>query len=381
MVTIPYVKKKIGKVYLVWFQNSNSFLQLEEPAWFVFSKVTKRYKTETIAREFSGRYTNSLEDSLAFVTEIRSNINRMNLADRPKNQTGHNSKEINGHLFHPFSRHCYKLGQKLISFSFETRHFEKYIHPLVGHLETTENGEDMPIFELFSFQEKIIFRFNGEVKGIWERNESHLVKGMIFMFLINLLYDKTEEDWLMTVHASAITNGKKTILFSAPAGNGKTTIAALLQARGYRLISDDFVPVDRKNFTAFPVPIAMSVKPGSTDCLVPHFPELEQKALTVISPEKSVRYLPPDLVADFRNEVFPVRDFIFIHYDRSTEFVFEKLDPVKAIKLLLEQTWVAPTPHHVKSFFDKMHQSSFFKLTYSNNEKALEAIKQLFGHD
>ena len=92
------------------------------------------------------------------------------------------------------------------------------------------------------------------------------------------MHDKTDADWLMTVHASAITNGKKTILFSAPPPcNGKTTIADLLQARGYKLISDAFVTIDRYSFKAYPFPIAMSVKEGSIDLLASLFPALEQR--------------------------------------------------------------------------------------------------------
>src|SRR5690606_33142888 len=135
------------------------------------------------------------------------------------------------------------------------------------------------LFELFKSQDMIVFRFNGEVKGTWKKDETHLVKGLIFMYLINVIHGKTEADWLMTVHASAISNGRKTILFSAPPNHGKTTIAALLQNRGYKLISDDFVPIDRNSLKAYPFPIAMSVKQTSMDLLASLFPGLEQKPL------------------------------------------------------------------------------------------------------
>ena len=67
MSKILYLKKKIGNSYLVWFQNSNLFFHLEEPAWYVLNKVDKRYKTETIAKEFSNRYSLNYDDSLKFV--------------------------------------------------------------------------------------------------------------------------------------------------------------------------------------------------------------------------------------------------------------------------------------------------------------------------
>jgi hypothetical protein len=245
MTSIPFYKKKVGHSYLVWFQNSNLYLQLEEPAWFVFRKIRQRCKTETIAKEFSLRYSVGQEESLSFVREIRENINKMNTPFPGSDLTPQAMAELNCHYFAPFSIHRYKLGNERISFSYEDSTFEYYIHPLICHLETTEESDEIPLFELFGHEESIVFRFNGEVKGIWKPDETHLVKGMIFMYLINVMYKKTEDDWLMTVHASAITNGRKTILFSAAPGNGKTTMAALLQTQGFRLISDDFVPIDR----------------------------------------------------------------------------------------------------------------------------------------
>ena len=381
MPAIPYLKKKIGQSYLVWFQNSNLYLQLEEPAWFVFRKTTKRYKADTIANEFAIRYGISSEESRSFVKDIRLNIEKMNQPDNSQNTITKFSADLNAHIFKPFAIHNYKFGNKLLAFSYETRVFEYYLHPLICHFETSESNTEMPLFELFAHQDKIVFRFNGEVKGIWRKDETHLVKGLIYMFLINVIHDKTDADWLMTVHASAITNGTKTILFSAPPNHGKTTIAALLQDRGYKLISDDFVPIDRDSFKAYPFPIAMSVKQSSMDLLASLFPVLEQKPLNYISPEKSVRYLPPVANPDFAKEIFPVHEFIFVKYNKSVDFNWEKLEPVKAMKLLLDQAWVIPTKGNAEILFERIMQVTFYQLTYSNNQKALDAITNLFDHD
>lgn len=381
MPAIPYQKKKIGQSYLVWFQNSNKYLQLEEPAWFVLRKTKQRCKAETIAGEFAFRYSVTPEESLSFVRDIRLNIEKMNLPDIDQDKTNKFSADLNEHIFKPFSIHRYKLGNKLLAFSYESRLLEYYLHPLICHFETTEESQEMPLFELFAHQERIVFRFNGEVKGTWTKDETHLVKGLIFMFLINVIHDKSDVDWLMTVHASAITNGRKTILFSAPPNHGKTTIAALLQDRGYKLISDDFVPIDRNSFNAYPFPIAMSVKQSSMDLLASLFPDLEQKQLNYISPEKSVRYLPPNENSDFVNDVFPVDEFIFIKYDKSVDFKWENIDPLKAMKLLLDQAWITPNKGNAEILFERITQLSFYQLTYSNNQKALDAITNLFDHD
>jgi hypothetical protein len=380
MPEISYLKKRIGQSYLVWFQNSNLYFQLEEPAWFVFRKTVKRHKSATIAREFAVRYGIAPGESLTFVKDIRSQIEKMNQHDNVQNSADQFPAGLNDLPFIPYSVHHYLLGTHLITFSFENRTFEHYIHPLIAHFETTKQTPGVPLFELFAHKEKIVFRHNGEVKGVWTKEETQFVKGQIFMTLVNEMHHKTDADWLMTVHASAITNGKKTILFSAAPGSGKTTIAALLRVRGYRLISDDFVPVDR-SFRAYPFPITMSVKEGSMELLTPIFPELKQKTLTYISPEKSVRYLAPDHFPDVTSEIYPVHEFIFVQYDPSVDFAWEKLDPISGMKQLLQEAWVAPAKGNAGILFNRVDQISFYKLTYSNNQKALDAVTNLFDHD
>ena len=125
----------------------------------------------------------------------------------------------------------------------------------------------------------------------------------------------------------------------------------------------------------------MSVKEGSMEVLTPHFPALEQKSLSYISPEKSVRYLPWNQDFEISKAIFPVREFVFIEYNNSVDFVWEKLDTGKGIQLLLDQAWVVPLPGNAGILLEQLPQIAFYKLTYSNNEKALDAITDLFGHE
>ena len=379
MADISYVKRKIGQSYLVWFQNSNLYVQLEEPAWFVFRKLIKRYKVETIATEFSHRYCLGFEESIAFVKDIRLKIEEMNKPDDLDENFGKTLDNFSKYNFTPYSIYRYHMGTKVIRFSYGTDWLEKYIHPLIDHLETSEEINEIPLFELFAYHDSVVFRFNNEVKGIWGKDESHLVKGKVFLELINVLHNKTDADWLMTVHASAITNGRKTILFSAAPGSGKTTIAALLQAQGYKLISDDFVPFDKYSFNAFPFPVAMSVKEGSMDVLTSHYPDLGKKPLNYITPEKNVRYLPVE--NEMMKMIFPVQEIIFIKYDKKVDFKCVKLEPIQAFKQLLDQIWVPPNSANVDILLSRIPQISFYQLTYSNNAKALDTITQLFEHD
>ena len=381
MPAIKYVKKKIGLAYLVWFQNSNLYTQLEEPAWFVFRKTVKRHKAETIAHECSHRYGLSYNECLQFVNDIRSNIKQMNKYVEIADQDETYPDKLKTKKFKIFSTRRYQITENIIELSVENQRFESYLHPLIGYLETDNTNKKISLFELFEYEGKSVFRLNGEVKGIWTRDETNRLIGFLYMSLINEMYGKTDDFWLMTVHAAALTNGRKTILIPAESGSGKTTMAAMLQNHGYQLISDDFVPIDRHLFRAWPFPIAMSVKQGAMDVLSQIYPDLEKNPIKLTSSKKNVRYLTPYYNPEFSELAFPIKEVVSIKYDPLVEFEFKKADKLKSIKLLLDQSWILPNAGNAGAFLDQVSQWSFSQLTYSNTEKALEAISKLFDHD
>ena len=88
--------------------------------------------------------------------------------------------------------------------------------------------------------------------------------------------------------------------------------------------------------------------------------------------------MPSNHNTDIANDVFPVKEIVFIRYDSSVDFAWEKLDLFSALKLLLDQAWMAPAQGNATIFFDRIMHVSFFQLTYSNNQKALDAITNLF---
>ena len=380
MEKILYIKKRIGKSYLIWFQNNNQFFYVEEPAWYVFRKIVNRHKSETIAKEFSNRYSQRYKDSLNFVAEIRQKILEINQPNSNKKYIEKEfTPEINMHVYSPYSIHCYCMQNKIIKFSFENPQFENWIHPLIKHLETTGKYNEKFHFELFTYENRVVLKVDNELKGSWNKDESPFVKGRVFVELLNVLHNKTEADWLMTVHASAISNGRKTILFSASAGSGKTTFAALLQTQGYHIISDDFVPIEKSTFKAYPLPIAMSVKEGSMDLLTSHYPELHKNSFIKINSKKKIKYLPVE--TKMMDMIFPVNEFVFIKYDKSVDFMLEKTEPVEALQKLFDEAWIPPASENVEIFLDRILNTSFYNLTYSNNQKAIEAINRIFDND
>jgi len=380
MPEIKFVKKKIGLIYFVWFQNSNLYTQLEEPAWFVFRKTAKRYKKETIIKHFSIRYNIKPKESEQFVNEIQTMILQFNQPIIISHLPESYPNELKVKKFIPYSRRSYKITDNPITFSFENQQLESYIHPLFSYLETKIINNKSSEFELFHYDDRSVLRLNGEIKGTWTPDKTHRFIGFTYMSIINEIYNKTDDFWLMTVHAAALTNRRKTILIPAESGSGKTTMAALLQSRGYNLISDDFVPIDKQSFHAWPFPIAMSIKPGAMNVLSNFYSGLDNKPLKLSSSKKSVRYLNPEYNPG-SNLISPVKEVVSIKYDPKVEFEFSKADKSKAIKLMLDQSWILPNAGNAQVFLDLVSQWDFYQLTYSNTEMALDAISKIFEND
>jgi hypothetical protein len=117
------------------------------------------------------------------------------------------------------------------------------------------------------------------------------------------------------------------------------------------------------------------------DLLASKFPALEQLELNYISPEKRVRYIPLISDSNTNDDICPVKEFIFIKYDSSVDFLLETIEPLQAFKLLLGEAWFSAKRNNVKILFDQLFKASFYKITYSDNRKAMDAVTKIFGHD
>jgi hypothetical protein len=393
-----YISKKYRGAHLVWLQKSNTYLILRGPAFDILTFTAKGSDKELICNYLKNQYDIPPEHVTQFVEEFQNKLASIN-----ETADGDDLEEMTPyklHCFNPYSQRFYKTGDKIIEFTFETPLFESYLHPLIAHLEVEPPTHADSGFEMFGLNRRIVLRRNNTlsadkneistildktentkiVLGTFKDDETHLLKGKIFIQLASTIYDVPEEEWLMLVHASALTNEKKTILFTASPGGGKSTLAAILQKNGYRLVSDDFVPIDKKGL-AYCFPAAVSIKEGALKTLLPYYPSLSHKPETIITPEKRVRYLAQELNSASLEDRFPVSEVIFIGYNPKIPYRFRKLRRVEGISQFLEQAYIKPDPMNAKLFIKWALRAKFYQLTYSNNESAIKAISNLFDDE
>jgi hypothetical protein len=372
------IEKKVNNSHIVWFRQSNSWIQFEEPAWFVKKLHQTGLDRETITLKCIRKYNLPSNECRSFVDEICARLTEIS-------KPVPDSADINfsyfspDYKFVPYSTRHYLIANKRFTLTFETRLAEYYIHPSLAHLELNKSEKADAEFEIYN---------HGNISGLRVKNhpetastfeDFNQLKNRLFINIVNAIYNKTNNDWMSLVHASAMTDGKQTILLSSASGSGKSSMAALLQTRGLQLVSDDFVPIDVKTKRAFPFPAAISVKEGAFDLLSPHYGNLHDIDYNKYEhSNRSVRYLPPVSTGKSTIKALPVKSIVFIRYNPRVSCDFNLLTSNEAFRLFHEQAWVSGNFKHAGIFLNWFLKLHCYNLEYGDTEEGLNKILGLF---
>lgn len=181
---------------------------------------------------------------------------------------------------------------------------------------------------------------------------------------------------LFFLHGAGLVSPKgHGLLLAAPGGAGKTTLAMALEAKGFRLLSDDVVPIER-NGDALALGLAACIKPGSWQVLRDHRPDLAD-APEVFRFGQSVRYLPPRHPV-IQNPVKPCL-LIFPQYTPHSPTLCQQLDPESVLQKLVASDSVIRdlTQSKLEALCQWIGTRLAFELTYPNLESAVMQISQL----
>jgi hypothetical protein len=157
----------VEDTYVVWLSGANRFLQLKEPAFFVFEAWARAMESEAIARECAVRYELPVEEALRFTSEIISEtekiffiqhkdtkarrkfcgsprLNSTVLTQRSAKEAQNTAeKTLMPQTFEnhtPFSYfNCLILG-KIIRFNYSDPELEALFRPLFRQFETEKKG-------------------------------------------------------------------------------------------------------------------------------------------------------------------------------------------------------------------------------------------------
>lgn len=349
---------------------------MEEPAFLVYQKWQQGENKDLIASHIGDKYQIPVSESLRFVSEILESLNTLvspAFSCQPIDKIQH---EI---PFNIYSRRIYRFADAWFQFEFESEYLETLVHPLVAHWETERGDPNCFHIRLFSHDRKLYLKSDGQNMMDWNYDELHLLKGKVFMELLNKGYHKKEEDWMAVMHAASICKGDKCILVPGTSGSGKSTMTALLQAHGFLVLSDDFTPVDASSGNVYPFPLAVSIKKGALPVLQSFYPELASGTeYNFAAANKIVRYLYPPKNAYPGTKAYPVKAVVFVKYQKGIKLSMEELPKDVALQGLVTESWLSPLYRNAERFLDWFVSRPFYQLHYSDTQELVTTINRLF---
>ena len=306
------IVKEIEDKNIIWFKNSNSYLVFEPMVAKIISKIEAKIPVSEIENWCFKKLSVPKEIITEFVTNIYEIYAKNNILSKDV-ETKSASFSVPTSFY---SEKQYSINDFIFQIQFETEYHESKIHPTFSHLEIDRSLNYNFSYKVFDNENSIVFLKNNDFIGKWTKNNVHLFQGKLSMHLLIDIYNKPERDWLGVFHASAISNGKESMLFLGDSGNGKSTSLALLNANGFSCIADDFVPIDtNKNINAYPA--AISIKKNSVKTLLPFYPELENAAEYHFKKlHKIVRYITPQEIN--YGQKLKCKALVFIKYHSDT---------------------------------------------------------------
>lgn len=370
------IVKELENKSIVWFENSNQYLVLEQLAAAIVNDLFKKKEVKKIATHLESELDIPFEKAIDFILDIEEKIVKPNLefnekkVSKPKNYSTPNS--------YSYTK-TYLINAKTFKVQFSNEFELSLIHPKFAHLETLGVSQPSHEMKVFNNANYIYFTLDDELVGSWSRKDVHFFQGKFSMKIIECSYEKLEDMWMGVFHASAIGQGKNSALVLGDSGNGKSTSLALLQAHGLNCIADDFVPIDNQQ-KVYAFPAGISIKKKSLETLLPLYPELETSAeYNYTRLNKIVRYLPPK-DTDY-DKIYPCKALVFIKYNKEVEFEFEQISNINAFEKLIPDSWISQKQENVSIFLDWFSSLPCYQLTYSDNQKMIDTMSELLQNE
>jgi len=360
---------------IVWFKNSNTYVLVAHETAKIIKQFFKNKDNENLSDWIAKQFTLFKPESDELYKSVTDLIKKLNKSINNAAQT--NIYDDNKRIFK--INKLYKIDNHKIKVSYENEKLEFLIHPKFAHLEIGNLNNFNHHFKVYLNKNLIVLSVNNKIIDKWTTDEVHYFQGKFSMCLVEKIYAIKEVDWMGVFHASALSNGKKSILFTGDSGNGKSTLAALLMHKGYDMLADDFVPISAANNEVYQFPAAISIKVNALNLLAPLFPVLKTSAQFYYKTlNKTVRYLPPIIVMSKGIKHLPCKSIIQIEYKKNSDLRFEKINQETAFKNLIPDAWLSPKSKNATQFLNWFVTIPCYKLTYSDTESMYKTIKKCF---
>jgi HprK-related kinase A len=110
---------------------------------------------------------------------------------------------------------------------------------------------------------------------------------------MNLQVALGERHYLL-LHAATVERDGKAVILTGESGSGKSTLSAVLMAKGWRLLGDEFALIDPASMNAYPFPRPISLKNKAVGVMEALLPPERFGPLMRDTPKGDIRHVIPD---------------------------------------------------------------------------------------
>ncbi len=372
------VCRPIGQKTAAWFPETNKYVLADPPV----VEAARAVAAGEDQKDVIDRCMQTLGLSRSEAARI-CNAARELIAGPPDEGAGPDREAIDGFSSERsdtafFSEKFYNLSGVVLRVAFSSGQAQFAIHPRFAHLETGPVALPDHHFEVHHHRNCYAIRAEGRPAGMWPEEEEHVFVGQFCMRVLEIVYGKTDGEWMAVLHAAGVSDGENCLLFAGKSGAGKSTLAALLLSRGFDILADDFLPLESATGMACRFPGAVSIKKDALGLLAPRFPELRQtRTYHLPGTGKTVRYLSAGAPGRPANDSVPCRALVFVNYRPGSGFCLEDMAPEEAFARLVPDSWIYPSRENARRFLEWFSPLPCYRLVYGDNKKMVQELELL----
>ena len=269
----------------------------------------------------------------------------------------------------------FKFNNRIVKIEYGNENLRNLVDPKFIHLESAE--KESLKFRVIEKNKKIYLYKEKSFIGAWTASEMHEFQGKISMELTSFFHNMNDSNWTSVFHGSTLSRRNNCLMLTGDSGNGKSSLSTILMSNNYSLIADDFSPMDNRGIH-YNFPSAISIKEGfysTAENLFNSFKKLNQYYINDI--KGNVKYLPRNTD---NNLILSTRchKIINVKFGENLKNEIKGVNKGKALQRILPDAWISKEIGHARSFIKWINSCMFYDLTYSNNEKAVEMINNIF---
>jgi hypothetical protein len=228
---------------------------------------------------------------------------------------------------------CLRLAGLDFIMRFSHQVIEQLVTPVFAHLGCSFADKAI-IFDVIKIDNRFLIVSDGLIVDVFAK-EAEIVPRLSY-YVVDSAYRKI--DFLIAIHAAALSLGNGCVVFPGNYGVGKTTLSAALIKAGFKYFSDDTAILDRKTRRIIAIPVSLRIKEGSWETVEQMFQESFAVTVHASSDGRKIRYLvPPEgsfTEATVANDF--VKALVFPKYSPESKTSIQPISRLDAIHRIQE---------------------------------------------